>query len=129
MSSPNDKAELTGYTTARKFGGYALPVPTQNLLLRGSCEQHNFRYRLPLLELYLPDTYMALHGTIDRCGMSANIGMCSIYMFPREINTFLALKEKIDNKKLQFHFIFERCSVMSDELEEFFYESRLRYLI
>lgn len=128
MKSKNNRLELTGYATVRKFAGYALPVPVQNLLLRGYCDEHNFNYRLPLVEIDLPNNYMYLHSTIDRCSKSANIGMCSIYMFPRETEKFLSLKTKIDKKKLRFHFIFENCVTTSDELAEFYYNSRLRYL-
>jgi len=128
LKSKNNSLVLTGYTTVRKFAGYALPVPIQNLLLRGYCEQHNFRYKLPLIETYLPNNYMHLHGTIDGCSNSVNVGMCSIYMFPSETEKFLLLKTKIDKKKLRFHFIFENCVVTSDELAEFYYNSRLRYL-
>lgn len=128
MKSKNNKLDLTGYATVRKFAGYALPVPIQNLLLRRYCEEHNFNYRLPLVEIDVPNNYMHLFSTIDRCSISDNIGMCSIYMFPREVEKFISLKKKIDKKKLQFHFIFENCVVSSEELSEFYFNSRLRFL-
>tara|TARA_B000000460_G_scaffold248718_1_gene226988 strand:+ start:839 stop:1282 length:444 start_codon:yes stop_codon:yes gene_type:complete len=128
LNSIKNNLELTGYVTVRRFGGYALPVPIQNRLLKTYCEEHNFSYTLPLCELYLPNNYMALHKTIDKCPESSNIGMCSIYMFPSEIEKFLSLKTKIDKKELLFHFIFENRVVKSDKLEEFFHDSRLRYM-
>ena len=53
--------ELQGYVTSRSFGGYCLPVPMQNLLLRNYCEQNNFNYKLPLVETTLANNYMYLN--------------------------------------------------------------------
>ena len=119
---------LTGYVTVRKFGGYALPVPMKNKLLRAYAFENQFTYKLPLVETCILDNYMYLFDTIESCKNSSDIAMCSIYMFPKDANKFELLYSKISKKKLRFHFIFENSVISSDDIEEFYMNSRLRYL-
>jgi len=113
----------------RRFAGYALPVPVQNKLLRSYCLDNNFNYILPLCELSLPDNYMGLYGTIERCSYEGHIGMCSIYMFPKSTKIFNHIYESIIKKKINFHFIFEDKKIDYFELEEYYFLSRMRYSI
>ena len=124
-----DPISLVGHVTVRRFAGYALPVPAQNKLLRSYCLENEFTYVLPLCELYLPENYMAFKGTIERCPKGGHIGMCSIYMFPSQIKKYLSLKEIIDNKDLTFHFIFEDKVIKCADLDDFYYKSKLRFVI
>jgi sporadic carbohydrate cluster protein (TIGR04323 family) len=124
----NQTNELRGYVTVRRFGGYALPVPIQNLLLRNYCEQNKLSYKLPLVETHLDDNYMYLNETIKKSTKHENIGMCSIYMFPRDKAKYKILKAEIDHKSLKFHFIFENNIVTSEDLDECYYNASLRFL-
>ena len=124
----NDKLTLTGYVSVREFGGYALPVPIQNKLLRTYCNENDFIYRLPLNETYLPENYMYLFNTIDRVSDNSNIGMCSIHMFPKDNRKFVSLMKKISKKNLNFHFIFDNSVISSDDIGEYYLNSRLRYI-
>ena len=124
----NHNNELRGYVTVRRFGGYALPVPIQNLLLRNYCEQNKLSYKLPLVETHLDDNYMYLNETIKKSTKHENIGMCSIYMFPRDKAKYKILKAEIDHKSLKFHFIFENNIVTSEDLDECYYNASLRFL-
>jgi sporadic carbohydrate cluster protein (TIGR04323 family) len=120
--------ELQGYVTSRSFGGYCLPVPMQNLLLRNYCEQNNFNYKLPLVETTLANNYMYLNETINKCSDFDHIGMCSIYMFPRDNAKYKLLKKEIDKRYLNFHFIFENTMIRSEELDQFYQDASLRFL-
>jgi|TARA_B110000037_G_C17099050_1_gene497238 sporadic carbohydrate cluster protein (TIGR04323 family) len=120
--------ELQGYVTSRSFGGYCLPVPMQNLLLRNYCEQNNFNYKLPLVETTLANNYMYLNETINKCSDFDHIGMCSIYMFPRDNAKYKLLKKEIDKRSLNFHFIFENTMIRSEELDQFYQDASLRFL-
>ncbi len=124
----NHSNELRGYVTVRQFGGYALPVPIQNLLLRNYCEQNKLSYKLPLVETHLNNNYMYLNETIKKSTKHENIGMCSIYMFPKDNAKYKLLKAEIDRKLLTFHFIFENNIVTSEDLDEFYFNSSLRFL-
>ena len=128
MNSESKKLVLTGYATVRKFGGYAIPVPIQNRLLRDYCKEQKYIYKLPLVETCLTNNFMHLHQTLDACTKLTNIGMCSIYMFPHETKKFNSLRSKIEEKELRFHFLFENIVVESSEIEEAYFDSRLRYL-
>ena len=120
--------ELQGYVTSRSFGGYCLPVPMQNLLLRNYCEQNNFNYKLPLVETTLANNYMYLNETINKCSDFDHIGMCSIYMFPRDNAKYKLLKKEIDKRSLNFHFIFENTMIRPEELDQFYQDASLRFL-
>ena len=124
----SDKLTLTGYVSVKNFGGYALPVPIQNKLLRIYCNENNFIYRLPMNETCLHENFMFLFSTINMAPYKSNIGMCSIHMFPKNKSKFELLLNKIMDKKLNFHFIFENSVVSSIELKDFYLNSRLRYL-
>ena len=120
---------LIGHVTVRRFAGYALPVPVQNKLLRSYCLENEFIYVLPLCELYLSENYMAFNSTIDRSPAGGHIGMCSIYMFPSQIEKYRSLKKSIDDKNLTFHFIFEDKVIKCTDLDDFYYKSKLRFAI
>ena len=121
-------AQLTAYSTVREFGGYALPVPIQNQLLRSYCEKNGYVFKLSSSETYINNNYMYLNNLIDKSCNKANIGMCSIYMFPKEIEKYNAIEEKIINKELVFHFIFENAKILSKDLRKLYMNSRLRFL-
>jgi sporadic carbohydrate cluster protein (TIGR04323 family) len=120
--------ELQGYVTSRSFGGYCLPVPMQSLLLRNYCEQNNFNYKLHIVETILANNYMYLNETIKKCNDFDHIGMCSIYMFPRDNAKYKLLKKEIDKRSLNFHFIFENTMIRSEELDQFYQDASLRFL-
>jgi len=124
----SDKLTLTGYVSVKEFGGYALPVPIQNKLLKTYCNDNNFIYRLPMNETCLHENFMFLFSTINMASNNSNIGMCSIHMFPKNKSKFKLLLNKVIEKKLNFHFIFENSVVPSIELKDFYLSSRLRYL-
>ena len=124
----NRKRDLVGYVTVRKFAGYALPVPIQNKLLRDYCIENKFNYVLPLCELYIPNNYMSLFGTLERVSIDGNIGMASIYMFPKDTKKFHSLNTIIKEKKISFHFIFEDKNLNYNEIEEFYLYSKMRYI-
>jgi hypothetical protein len=49
-------------------------------------------------------------------------------MFPKDNAKYKLLKAEIDRKLLTFHFIFENNIVTSEDLDEFYFNSSLRFL-
>ena len=94
----SDKLTLTGYVSVKEFGGYALPVPIQNKLLKTYCNDNNFIYRLPMNETCLHENFMFLFSTINMASNNSNIGMCSIHMFPKNKSKFKLLLNKVIEK-------------------------------
>ena len=125
----NNNKKLIGYVTVRKFGGYALPVPIQNKLLKSYCEENKYTYVLPLCELYIIDSYMALNSTLKKCSHNAEIGMCSIFMFPRNKSKFEQIYKVIFEKKIVLHFIFENKIVTHSNLMEYYVFSRIHEIM
>ena len=123
----NHKKDLIGYVTVRKFAGYALPVPMQNKLLRYYCSEKKFNYVLPLCELHLKGNYMSLYGTLERTPINGDVGMASIYMFPKNTNKFYSLNAIIKKKRIRFHFIFEDKDLNHNEIDDFYLNSQMRY--
>ena len=104
--SLENKKKLIGYVTVRKFAGYALPVPVQNKLLRYYCLEKNFKYVLPLCELYLNANYMNLYTTIEETPLKGEIGMASVYMLPSDSEKFFILNSIINEKENKTSFYF-----------------------
>jgi len=125
----NNNNELIGYVSVRKFGGYALPVPIQNKLLKSYCDDKGYIYVLPLCELYLSDNYMALNSTLKKCDHKSQIGMCSIYMLPMNKSVFEKINKIILQKNIIIHFIFENKIITHTELKEYYILSRIREII
>ena len=96
---------LQGYVTVRKFGGFALPVPMQNKLLRYFCSENNFTYLLPQCEMVQEENFCYLFSTIDSMEKNSNLGMCSIKMLPYDMSKFEEIYQKIVNKNISCHFI------------------------
>jgi sporadic carbohydrate cluster protein (TIGR04323 family) len=70
------------YVSPRAFGGYFIPVPVQNLVLRDYCNRHNLLFSLPLNENVFPHCYMVLEGLAKNLSGFAGVLMCSIHMLP-----------------------------------------------
>lgn len=123
------KSFLQGYVTVRKFGGYALPVPIQNKLLRNYCEENNFQYVLPQCEMIQENNYTYLFETLKTMNAQSNLGMCSINMIPTESKKFKFTLDKIIEKEIICHFIFENRVIAPNELKDFHSEANLRNLL
>tara|TARA_B100001093_G_C26798397_1_gene1002242 strand:+ start:347 stop:760 length:414 start_codon:yes stop_codon:yes gene_type:complete len=117
--------KLQGYVTVRNFNGFALPVPIQNKLLRYFCSENNFIYLLPQCEMVQEDNFCYLFSTINSLKKNSNIGMCSIKMLPNDKKKFDELFNKIVDKNITCHFIFENISANSEELKYHYFQSNL----
>ena len=72
-----------GYVTSRGFGGYAIPVPVQSLVLRDYCQRKSYVYVLPVNENNFPHSYLVLEGMIQNLGDFEGVLMCSFHMLPQ----------------------------------------------
>ena len=119
--------ELISYSTVRRFGGYAIPVPIQTQLIRAYCEKNNFVYKLSSVESYVNNNFMYLNSLIKEAPKKSNIGMCSVFMLPHK-EKFEEMQKKINEKQLIFHFIFEDALINYKDLRSFYMNSRLRFI-
>ena len=123
------KSFLQGYVTVRRFGGYALPVPMQNKLLRNYCEEKNFSYILPQCEMIQENNYTYLFHTLESMKKNGNLGMCSVNMLPNDIDKFEVAFEEIKSKNIVCHFLFEDKVVKHFDLKELHQEVNLSNLL
>ncbi len=116
---------LRGYVTVKKFGGYAMPVPIQNKLLRSYCKDHNFVYLLPQCEMIKENNFCYLFSTLNQMKKNEHLGMCSAHMLPKDKAKFNEVREIIIDKNLECHFIFENLSISSTELKDLYIQINL----
>ncbi|EHI48706.1 hypothetical protein HIMB100_00022940 [SAR116 cluster alpha proteobacterium HIMB100] len=108
MVSSNKVETLKGYVTVRPFGGVALPVPVQNLVLRNYCLQKGYTYSLPMGEHKYENCFMQLFATINAAQPGSHIGFCSAHMLPENEESLMdQLTLKVINKSLTLHCVFE----------------------
>jgi len=98
---------LNGYVTVRSFGGMALPVPVQNMLLRNYCESKGFTYSLPLNEHKYDGCYMQLFATLEVLTEGGHIGMCSAFMLPVRPELFREFAGRALRQRVSVHCLFE----------------------
>jgi sporadic carbohydrate cluster protein (TIGR04323 family) len=88
--------KIIGYVTSQPFGGFCMPVPSQNSCLREYANKKNFTYQLPQLEHKYINCFMQLYTTINIAKQYDGIVMYSYEMLP--VNSKL-----IDLIKLAFN--------------------------
>lgn len=111
----SDKPPLIGYVTVRAFGGFRIPVPVQNLVLRNYAQGLQMRYALPQGEHKYPGSFMQLFTTVMDASPGDHVGMCSATMLPTRREMKASLFEIVSAKNLTLHFVFERIVVHDDD--------------
>lgn len=107
MAASSDPKVLQGYVSVRPFGGVALPVPIQNLVLRNYCQQIGFLYALPMGEHKYEDCFMQLFATLNGAEKNSDIGFCSAHMLPTNNELMAKLQSIVTAKHLTLHCLFE----------------------
>jgi sporadic carbohydrate cluster protein (TIGR04323 family) len=105
---------INGYVTVRSFGGMAIPVPIQNMILRNYCAGLKAIYHLPMNEHKYEGCFMQYFATINAVKENGHIAMCSVFMLPESKSLFEEAKQKVLEKNITIHSIFENLKV-SDE--------------
>ena len=122
MAFSNNGSTLQGYVSVRPFGGVALPVPIQNLVLRNYCQQSGYSYSLPMGEHKYENCFMQLFATINSVSSKTHIGFCSAHMLPRQKDLMEQLQIIVIQKELTIHCLFEgaviNCSTGFQKLRQ-----------
>jgi sporadic carbohydrate cluster protein (TIGR04323 family) len=96
-----------GYVTSRPFGGYAIPVPVQSLVLREYCQRKNLIYVLQASENSFPHSYLVLEGMVQDLSDFEGILMCSMHMLPQRAERRRDVFEKVLGQHCSLHLILE----------------------
>lgn len=96
-----------GYVTSRPFGGYAIPVPVQSLVLRDYCQRKGFVYVLPVNENSFPHSYLVLEGMIHDLAAFEGVLMCSMHMLPQRAERRRAIFDTILGQGCSIHLVLE----------------------
>ncbi len=103
-----------GYVTSRGFGGYAIPVPVQSLVLRDYCRRLGLTYVLPVNENIFPHSYLVLEGLIRDLSGYEGVLMCSMHMLPKRLERRQAVCESIIGQGAQLHLVLEEQVIRDD---------------
>jgi sporadic carbohydrate cluster protein (TIGR04323 family) len=96
-----------GYVTSRPFGGYAIPVPVQSLVLRDYCQRKGLLYVLPVNENAFPHSYLVLEGMIQNLHEFEGVVMCSMSMLPQRQERRRAIFDRILAQGCSLHLVLE----------------------
>jgi sporadic carbohydrate cluster protein (TIGR04323 family) len=117
-----ERRGLRGYTTARPFGPYIIPIPLQSLALRDYCTRKKFGYVLPGNENNFPHSYLVLEGMVEDLSVYEGIVMCSMFMLPQRTARCRAMLQRVLDQDCHVHLVIEDFVVTSpadiDRLEE-----------
>lgn len=120
-----------GYVTSRGFGGYAIPVPVQSLVLRDYCARKKFLYVLPVNENVFPHSYMVLEGLVESLSRYDGVLMCSMHMLPQRTERRRRLVGRILEQGASLHLVLEDMIVGApadlERLEELMQLNQLRH--
>jgi sporadic carbohydrate cluster protein (TIGR04323 family) len=117
-----ERQGLRGYTTARRFGPYIIPIPVQSLALRDYCARKKFVYVLPGNENSFPHSYLVLEGMLRDLSAYEGIVMCSMFMLPERAQRRRAMLQRVLDQGCTVHLVIEDFVVTStadiDRLEQ-----------
>ncbi len=106
-----ERAGYRGYVTPRTFGGFSIPVPVQNLVLRDYCERKGLLFKLPLNENMFPHSYMVLESILRNLAGVQGIVACSYFMLPEQPARRARMYEVLFRADAQFHFAMEEVAI------------------
>ena len=107
---------IRGYATVRPFGGYQIPVPVQNLVMRNYASNLGLNYILPMNEHKFEGCFMQLFATLHLMERLDRLVMCSASMLPLDRALRSRLFEIAKQKQIEFHFPFENL-ILSTNFE------------
>ena len=102
-----------GYVSPSSFGGFCLPVPFQNQLLRARAAELEMRFGLGVGEVVLPNCFLGLFETVRGTCAGDVIGCCSLEMLPRDYRLEL-LQGEMFARSVQIDCLFEYTGVQTD---------------
>ena len=102
-----------GYVSPSSFGGFCLPVPFQNQLLRARAADLKMSFGLGVGEVVLSGCFLGLFETLRVASAGDVIGCCSLEMLPRDYRLDLLQQEMFD-RTVQLDCLFEFTGVRAD---------------
>ena len=121
--------KIIGYVTSQPFGGFCMPVPSQNSCLREYANKKNFVYQIPQLEHKYINCYMQLYTTINIAKRYDSIVMYSYEMLPinDKLHDLINLAFK---KKIVFHFVLENSTIATkNDVDNFIRLKKIQKII
>jgi sporadic carbohydrate cluster protein (TIGR04323 family) len=113
-----------GYCTSHSFGGFRIPVPVQNLILRDYAARTNRLFRLSINELNFPNCYLHLESLLRELPSLDGILMSSYFMLPPDQSHRRRIYSAVLDHRAELHFVLEntilRSTADADRLEDLF---------
>ena len=102
-----------GYCTNAEFGGYRIPVPVQNLVLRDYVQRRNLLFRLSINELQFPNCYLQLLGLLPQLATLEGVIMCSLFMLPKDPEMRRMIYREFLKQGASLHFVLENVVIQT----------------
>jgi len=112
-ASPARKV-LGSYVTNHEFGGMRIPVPVQSLVLRDYAAKNNLVFKLPVGEYFFPNCYVQLYGLLKKISGLEGIGMCSLFMLPKNQDARLDIYRTLLREGVALHCVLESFVMRSE---------------
>lgn len=106
---------LRGYVTHQEFGGLRIPVPVQTLVIRDYAAKNNLVFELSVGEYFFSNCYVQLEGLLSQLKELAGVGMCSLFMLPKNAQKRRAVYERFISDRSALHLIFENLVIRNQE--------------
>lgn len=110
-SQPPVRNVLQGYVTNIAFGTLRVPAPMQNLMLRDYAARNNLLFKLSVGEYSFPGCYLQLEGLFPQLPTLEGIGMCSMFMLPKNPERRHVVYEKVIGAGAALHLLLEKLVI------------------
>jgi sporadic carbohydrate cluster protein (TIGR04323 family) len=112
------QAGFRGYCSHQPFGGFRIPVPVQNLMLRDFAERKGLTFLLSVNEMNFRDCYIALNTLLDELPALQGMIMASLSMLPADNDARHSVFERVLAAGATIHTVLEDLTITSaDDVE------------
>lgn len=98
---------LQGYVSHQPFGGFHIPVPIQNLVLRDYAARNNKIFKLSANEYFFPNCYVQLAGLLETLDSIEGVVMCSLFLLPPDRERRIPIYERFISNGAHLHCVLE----------------------
>ena len=107
MRSLKNKKLATSYILSKPFGNYYIPARFQYLILRDYFKKKKFIFSLPQGEPVFTKTRIRLRDIVSDLKPKSDFVILSIFVLPKDNIIRKKIINKLIEKKITTHFIFE----------------------
>ena len=105
------------YCTHQPFGGFQIPVPVQNIVVREYARRNQLLLKLSVNELFLPGCYLGLQGLLEQLPRLEGLFMASLFVLPEDAEVRERVYAALLRESASLHLVME--SVVASSRADF----------